>query len=148
MDIWIRWCHKSSKCRHCGEQIEKHTPVVIGKLWIRSRRFFYIIRWHPQCWVDQGIAALPEYESPYTGKIPGTLSVNGEARSTHVVMSDEERLARKRLVGRWRQYRFRMRKAVEANNMEYVQVLVDKMRLVVEEIEKVGGVPNRWLEML
>jgi len=146
MDIWMTWCTRVSKCKHCSNDIVSGTPMVMGKLWRKHStgvtppsvmRFPLVFRWHPQCWVDQGILSLKDYAE-----------VHRDRHRPRLLLTDEQRLVRKRLIGRWRTYRFRMRVAMESNDMDYLRKLVENMRQVALEIEQVGGMPKKWAEML
>lgn len=134
MDVWITWAKKRSMCKHCGEYILSGTPVVKGKLWRKVTgeliHFTLMFRWHPQCWVEQGIAALPEYHGSY--RLP---------------ISEEQRKRRFYLLRRWAT----LQQRVKAASMypQTKQALIGRLTAQMEEIKEemlgLGGIPKKWV---
>ena len=127
MDIWITWAKRTVKCADCGEPITPGTPKVKGKQWRRGEWTKYY-HWHPQCWINQGMAKLQK--TPYQA---GRLGLN-----------EDQRKARRLLLCRWATIKYRLKKAVDKYNFASIERLLEQLKSVREEIKLVGGVPKSW----
>src|SRR3989337_3508288 len=112
MDIWISWCKRDSKCRHCEETITPGTRVVIGKHW-RPGKFTIMLRWHPQCWLQQGLNYLEK--NPYT---------------SHKLQLDEEQSIRRHyLLVRYATCKHRLQAAASVGGIRTIKSLIEKMQV-------------------
>lgn len=105
--------------------------MVIGKS--RGSRRTYRQYFHPQCWVDNGMAYLNA--NPYTPGIRGRRGLNlapEDARKRHLLIRRYNTLKqRKRLGG--------------PGNLKLINWLSPRMDRIMEEMKNVGGIPKSWL---
>jgi len=142
MDVWLTWCKKKSKCKHCQEPILAGTPVVRGKLWRKgdqAKSWPMTFRWHPQCWLEQALAYLEK--NPY---IPPKRSP-GRPR---IELSEEDKVKRRRLLVYRSSLCYYQRKAAKEGNAFRVLELEVKKQELVDRIKEVGGVPKSWTDGL
>ena len=87
--------------------------------WAIHRKF------HPNCWLEQGIKALPDYGY---GKL-----------------TNEQRAERKKLLQRGWATKARLRKAIEANKQPAIARLYLLLESIKTELSGIGGIPKKWL---
>ena len=134
MDIWMAWNKREAKCYYCEKEIKVATPVVIGQTKRKNRT--YRTYFHPQCWIDNGMAYLNN--NPYT---PG---VRGRKRLS---LTPKDARSRFLLIRRYNTLKSRKAKLtifpdsiLESMNLER------RMAKIVKDMEKLGGIPPKWLE--
>jgi len=142
LDIWITKCRRTSKCKHCAKQILNKDFMVMGKSWKRihfggevvPKMFVTVYRWHLQCWVEQGVAAVKE-----RGDKPET---RGRRK---IPMTDEVLAKRTSILRRRAAVLQRIRKEISGKNrMDKIIHLGGMLESLTEEIVPVGGVPSSW----
>lgn len=130
-------CRKESKCGFCPEKIKVATPMVVGKMWMKGgkvKRWTLTLRWHPQCWVKQGLLSLEK--RPY--------SPAGERGRKPLSMSPEDKKERNRILARWASFMFRLREAVDNGETDKVIKIYSAAIKLIDEIEEYGGAPKSW----
>lgn len=60
-DVWITWCKRTQNCRYCEQPILPGTPMVKVRFRTRIQHWAIHRKFHPNCWLEQGIKALPDY---------------------------------------------------------------------------------------
>ncbi len=136
MDIWISECRKVSKCLHCSQPIVAHTPMVVGRIYkhVGSRTFRTDLRWHPNCWVEQGVAKMD---------MRPILETRGRKK---MELDIEARKKRLRIVMKRATLKQRISKLDPAAPSYFDRVvrLGCMMEECKEEIRPFGGVPKGW----
>ena len=130
MDVWIRWARRKAICKWCSEVITAGTPEVITKYW-RPGKWSILTRYHAECWLKQGLDYLDKH--PHISK--------------RLAITDDQSKARLLLLRRWATCKCRLKKAIIVSNHKAIERLVSSMHTIVEEIDKVGGVPATWVTM-
>lgn len=138
MDIWMRWCTKQARCRHCPDPILPSTKMVVGKLWRRregeTRRYTITLYWHPQCWIDQAVIAtdkVPYEEVPKAGR-------------PKLQLSEDQQKVRLKLLHRRADLTRRLKNAAMAGNLEKVVEVEVLRQELISQIGDYGPVPKRW----
>ena len=159
MDVWFTRCKRTAKCSHCGRQIEVHSPMVHGKLWLvlnkdstqKTLRFVKHFYWHGEredgvcCWVEQGLAALhmrsPEVETrggktlllPLELRQKRLKLLQRHARLVQLLSEEMEKLATdtvsSRPLGSWMK----------------VSRIGQQLEELKDAIAPLGGVPPSWM---
>ena len=135
MNIWITFCRRKSLCKHCGQDILKATPVVVGKYWRNTesgKKWTIIYHWHPECWLEQGLAELET--RPLEQKRRGRTS-------SFDVATRKDRL---KLLRRRAYIIFEIRKAMKIEKVDRIIELSGELDILKEKIVELGGVPNSW----
>jgi len=135
MNVWMRWSKKQSRCRYCNDAIETATPTVVCRYW--SNHKCYNIFYHPQCWVNYGMDYL--LKNPYEAKPRGRKAIK---------LNPEDSRQRFLLLRRYSTTKHRLDK-VRLESPEkamYVLRLEKRLEGIVNETEKVGGIPTRWAQ--
>jgi len=134
MNVWMSWCKKRTECRYCNLLIDTATPIVVCRSWLNGKK--HEMRYHPQCWLDNGIDYLRQ--NPYIAMPRGrkklTLSVD-DAKTRRVLLVRYG--AVKQRIGRIR--------AKYPDRLLPIARLEKRLRELVMEIEPFGGVPKKWL---
>lgn len=140
--VWIRRTTRHAKCFHCGKNIPKHDYMVVTQLYKdrapspegKHRAWWTIRRFHPQCWIDQGIAAIkaiPVVESRGRKRVP---------------MRDDTRTARLKIMQRRASIMQRLKKATietpyDIDKIIHLGQMIDELKA---EIIEQGGLPKSW----
>ena len=144
MQVWMKICRKQATCRHCPRPILKNHPMVVCRYYKKTRmeaggspqNWSFTIRFHPQCWIDQAVAALKE-------KV--VVETRGRKKSP---LLDNIRAARVRVLARRatvvQRIRAEMAKPKESRNIDRIIHLGGKLNELKEEIAPLGGVPKSW----
>ncbi len=142
MNVWIKRCRKRVKCDYCPTLILSGEHMVVCK-WYRGtvkdgkmQRWWFHRHYHPQCWIDQGIAAVK--------KIVITETRGGKKLD----MPDDVREARLKIMMRRASVIQRIRREVdktpEEQNIDRIIHLGDMLNMLKEKIEPLGGAPESW----
>ena len=141
MDVWMKRCKKKATCRHCNKVIENGSNMIIGSMWANhnravegARKWKIMLRWHPECWMRQAENAVEVREKQ---------SVEKRGRKS-LVMSESVRVMRLSIMRRRAAVTQRIRIEVEAGRSEKILHLGRMLADLEEEIEKYGGVPEKW----
>ena len=144
MDVWITTCRKKSKCAYCEQDIIKESHMVVGKYWRKINpagesvaiRWTLKRRWHIECWVENGKIQADTVSAQRS-------DTRGRPR---LVLSDNDRLMRNRLMVRRAVVVYRIRKVQEANpyDIDALVKLGSKLYDIKEKIGKYGGAPKSW----
>ena len=138
MHVSFSNCRKTAKCRYCPNPIETGQPMVVG----RSRKesaggkyYYFTSRWHPQCYLDQGLQYLDKH--PYTPATKGRPVLNlTSGQRTHRLS-----LLRIRATSVQR-VRAELQKLLP--NYNIIQHHGTKLQELYKEIEHYGGAPKSW----
>lgn len=93
------------------------------------------MRWHPECWLKQGLLALEK--RPY---VPA-----GNRGRKQLVMSASDKIMRNKVLRRRASFFFRLRAAAEAGQIDKVIKIMSSMERLAIEIARYGGVPESWV---
>lgn len=143
MNVWIKKCRKRAKCNHCPKEITKGSYMVVCRYYKKTKnksgveqRWKFELRFHPQCWIDQGIASLEA--KPF-------VETRGRKRAE---MTDDVRAARLKVMRRRASVTQRIKrevsKAIEGQSVDKVIHLGSLLNKLKEEIEPLGGIPPSW----
>ncbi len=131
----------SGKCSYCPVPIEVGEPVVVGRLPVNNNgKFFYARkRWHPNCFVEQGLQWLSLH--------PGEPVTKGRPKSVTATLPVDDKLARLSLLRRHATTSQRLRREMEKEwpNYEVITRLTERLDKLRLEVELVGGAPKSWL---
>jgi len=122
----VRWASKKARCRVCGEWI----PVGDEELcedYDKQRKFY-----HPTCWLQSQLVHIAM--NPF--------------RYNRYNLTMDERKARLSILRKYASLRQRQRKLKKPSKRYHVYFMkiegqIDALR---EKIEKVGGVPSKWVK--
>ena len=141
--VWIRRTTRYAKCAHCDKNIPKHDYMVVSQFYKDrkpssdgSRRAWWTIkRFHPQCWIDQGIAAIE--------KIP---VIESRGRKM-IAMTDSCRAERFKIMQRRASIIQRIKRATAKDILDIDKIihLGSMMDELKTQIEEYGGVPKSWV---
>lgn len=140
MDIWMRVARKRAKCRWCDKPIETGEYEVVGKLWLRrdgvARIWTIMLRWHPQCWIDQAKHKLRER--------PTIVETRGKKK---LPLTDEQRVSRVKILMRRAAVVQRINAEMDNGKKDIDKIihLGGMLEKLKEEIELVGGIPKSWV---
>ncbi len=138
MDIWITRCRKERACKHCPEKIHNLSPMVVAKVWLRrkGKSWSKEIAWHPQCWIDQGVAAM---------ELRPIVERRGRTR---LPMTDDVKIARGKVLRRRGAVLQRIHKELERedkpSNLDRVIHFGRLLEGLRQDISVLGGVPRSW----
>ena len=141
-NVTMRWCVKKSTCKWCDQPIENGTPLVSVVFWNKgnpeSRKWNYYAKYHPQCWVDQGLDYLRR--NPY---------VIRQRKPRERTLCEEDRKKRYLLVMRFhRAEQQRKNSGKFPDNLLAEARLTQRMVDIMLEVATIGGVPKSWAERL
>lgn len=134
MDVWMTQARRISKCSYCPEPIRRLEPEVIGKSrWkVAERTFTRINRWHPQCWITQGLSHIEAHPVIIRQGRPRLALEDGPAK---------RRLYLLRRHAQWMHY---YRKAMDKGNLVYAIRCALRAQDIAEKIAPLGGIPISW----
>lgn len=138
-NVTMRWCRHKATCKWCEKDIKASTPVVAVMFWNKgnpdSRRWNTYQKYHPQCWVEQGMDYLNR--NPY---------VQPMGRKPKLCKED----SRKRflLVRRFHALEQRRHNNKFPDNVLADIRLFEQMVNIMVEVAMLGGVPKGWAEKL
>lgn len=134
MDVWITQARRRSKCSYCPEPIRQLDAEVIGRSRYTnsSHTFTRIRRWHPQCWVKQGLAHIEAHP---------IVIRQGRPR---LGLNPEQAKERAMLLRRHAQDMHYYRKALADGKLLYAIRCYLRAQDLKERIEPLGGVPGSW----
>ena len=144
MNVWMRKCRKKATCRYCNKPILKGEYMVVCRYYKRTmkevggtpQKWSFTIRFHTQCWIDQGIAAL---ESKPVIETRGGKKME---------ITDIDRISRFKILARrasvTQRIRVEAKKLDGEKNIDKIIHLGGLLNKLKEEIEPFGGVPKSW----
>ena len=141
-NVTMRWCVKKSTCKWCDKYIDNGTPMVSVVFWnkgnIESRKWNSYSKYHPQCWIDQGLDYLRR--NPY---VP-------QHREKKPTLSEEDGRKRFLLIRKFN-WLVQVKRNCNHNfpdsvltNINLTQQMID----IMLEVAVIGGVPKGWAEKL
>lgn len=135
MDVWMTQARRISRCNYCPEPIRQLEAEVIGqtKRQQNGRTFTRIRRWHPQCWITQGLAYI---------ELHPVVIKQGRPR---LGLAPDQRLTRLRLLRSHAQLMHYSRVAWEQGNILRSVHCWLKATDLHKAMEEVGGIPRGWL---
>lgn len=137
-DVWITWCKRISKCKYCEDFIKVREPVVKCKFWMAGR-WSYKISFHPQCYIEQGLARLREKPYEYMKRSTGRpkLAINQEdGRARYLLLRRRASIMQRR--------RWLAEMLPNETAMQRLIALDEKLDELKVEMELCGGVPKSW----
>jgi len=122
----VRWANKKARCRVCGVAIKVGKPELCEEH--EKQKKFY----HPTCWIDEKLYRL---------------AITPFNNNRHN-LSDGDREKRLAILRKYASLRQRQRKLKKPSKRYHVYFMkiegqIDALR---GEIEKVGGVPSKWVK--
>jgi len=112
----------------------KRTKKEVGG---KDQNWRFTLRFHPQCWIDQGVAALKQ-----RGEVVETRGRN------RLVLTDNDSLTRLKILRRraavMQRLRIEVAKPDGERNIDRVIHFGSMLNKLKEEIESLGGVPKSW----
>lgn len=140
LSVWLRKTRKQGTCVYCDKPIlngeyqvvcQHYMKLRSGKTWWKRRSF------HPQCWIDQGIA---EIESRPVIETRGRKKLS---------MSDGDRTARMAIMRRRgaaiQRIRLEVKKPKGEQSIDRLIHLGGMLNSLKAEILPYGGEPKSWL---
>lgn len=137
MHIRMAWCKRTATCAHCSEPIVKASAMVYGLTYrqVNDRKWRLTYRWHPNCWIAQGMHYLIEHPyEPMTGG-PGRPSMQ---------LTDDQRTKRMKLLRRYGTIKRNLRRRLNSGQMHRLGDYDQELSDLREAIQHVGGVPKSW----
>lgn len=145
MNVYIVHCRRKSKCAHCEQEITVAQPMVVGVITLGKNKHYTTkwkktLRWHPSCWLEQGLARLER--EPYISNKPGRPKRELEPVTRDLRLSALRRRAS--IVQR-------IRKLIDSESIDSVTIdrivhLGEMLDKVKEEMTNLGGIPEKWLK--
>ena len=140
-NVTMRWCVKKSICKWCEQPIDNGTPMVSVVFWNRgnpeSRKWNSYSKYHPRCWVDQGLDYLSR--NPYVPQI----------REHKPKLCEEDRRKRFLLVRKFHKAGQQRKNCGSfPDNLLVESGLTQQMVDIMLEVATLGGVPKSWAERL
>jgi len=138
VNVVMRWCSRRAKCRWCPDHIEKGQPMVSVVFWNKGdetkRTWNSYFKYHPQCFVDQGLDYLKR--NPYSAPKRGRRSK----------LSETDRRRRFLLVRKFHALEQRKHKIVASYpDRVLVENRLEKQMIdIMLDVSKLGGVPKSW----
>lgn len=135
MDVWMTQARRISRCHYCPEPIRQLDPEVIGqtKRTKGGRTFTRIRRWHPQCWITQGLSYIEQHP---------VVIRQGRPR---LELDPVTRHRRLQLLRSHAQLMHYSREAWTSGNILRSVHCWLKASDLHEEMSQLGGVPKGWL---
>jgi len=137
--VWISRTRQKGKCAFCPNEITKGGYSVVcrsykyrgeGKAkWTFQRRF------HPQCWIDQGIQELESR---------GFSETRGRPRLASDEVTEKRQKILRRRAAVLQRIRKEMARPAKERSMDRIVHLGEMLNSLAEEIEPLGGVPESW----
>lgn len=139
-NVIMKWCQKKAECQWCNQDIEVGSAMVAVFFWNKGddgRRWNVQKCYHPNCWVAQGMDYLER--NPYVPYI------RGRRKSS---LSPEDSRQRYLIIRRYHALNQRIGKLGNgADLFERLELEMHQIELILE-MQKLGGVPKKWLEKL
>ncbi len=141
-NVTMRWCQNKARCYHCQVDITPGEPMVGVFFWNKGagdRHWNISHCYHPNCWVAQGMEYLSR--NPYVPYKRGRKRMQ---------LTTEQHRQRFLLT---RRYHAIVQRKGKLNNNS-IQGVMAGLRLDVQiadlilDMQKLGGVPIRWIENL
>lgn len=138
MDIWITYCKRVSACGFCKQPIKTGSPMVKGKQWRKKSGaaaiWSYYFRWHPECWLKQGLEKLELH--PYVPALTGRkkLQIDEIERVIRLYLLR----TRARLISKLKDQSLYGPNGIEPEK------IIDKLGALKKAIALVGGIPKSW----
>lgn len=142
-NVTMRWCQNQAKCKWCEELIKPGEAMVVVFFWNKGndgKRWNVQNCYHPVCWLRQGYDYLER--NPYVPYIHSGRQVV-KART-----SDEDRRKRYLLTRRFHSLVQRRNKLSNGSNPIVQLKLECQMSEIMLEMQKIGGVPKKWISKL
>jgi hypothetical protein len=132
----MRHARRDNKCFWCEEVILRFSPEVISRFRWRAgdKTFTKFRRFHPNCWVEQGLE--------YLRKNPPVVRM-GRPR---LALNQEDRGKRLKILRRRAQLMYLFRNASESGKVIQAVEYYLKAYELIKEIEPLGGAPKSWIE--
>jgi len=136
--ITFSYARGAGKCSFCPTPITVGEPVVVGRTPVSAggKNFYSKRRWHPQCYLDQGLRYLELH--PFTPEAKGrprlpTLPIGDKLRRLSILRRHATTLQR---------IRAELRKPKP--NFDTLARLGERVELLRTEISTYGGAPKSW----
>jgi hypothetical protein len=135
MDVWMSRAKKALKCTFCPEPFETGDAIVITKLKVTNSRgtFTTVRRWHPQCWINQGLIYLEKH--PTVDKPTGRPKLE---------LDPEVKAERMKLLRRHAQLMHFHRMAQDKGDILGAVNYYIRACELMPMMEECGGVPRSW----
>ena len=138
MKINFSYARGAGKCSFCPNPILVGEPVVVGRTPVSAGRknFYSKRRWHPQCYLDQGLRYLDLH--PFTPEVKG--------RPRLPALPTGDKLRRLSILRRHATTLQRIRNELSKvePNFNTLAHLGERIELLRDEISSYGGAPKSW----
>ena len=142
-NVTMRWAQNQATCQWCEQVVERGSAMVVVFFWNKGangRRWNVHQRYHPECWLAQGYDYLEK--NPYSPYIHSGRQVV-KARRT-----EEERKQRYLITRRFHSLVQRRSNLGDGSKPLIALKLECQMADLMLEMQKLGGVPRKWVEKL
>ena len=139
-NVTMRWCQNQATCKWCEQPIEPGQAMVVVFFWNKGadgRRWNVQQCYHPNCWLAQG--------HDYLARNPFVPYARGPKR---LDITNEQRRERFLLTRRFHSLVQRRNNLSDGSAPLTVLKLECKMADLVLEMQRLGGVPKKWVEKL
>jgi len=145
MNVYLVHCRRKCKCAHCPEEITVAQPMVVGVITLGEGKHYKTkwkktLRWHPNCWLEQGLARLER--EPYISNKPGRPKQELDPTTRQLRLSALRRRAS--IVQRIRT--LVAAGSIDSKTIDKIVHLGEMLDKVKEDITKLGGIPEKWLK--
>ena len=139
MNVWISKTKQRGRCSFCQKDIGKGEYSVVCSHYLdrgeNKRKWLMRRRFHPQCWIDQGIAELESRP---------VIENRGRPRVASDVVTIERQKILRRRAAVLQRIRKEMSRSPEDRSMDRIMHLGEMLNNLAVEIEPLGGVPESW----
>ena len=145
MNVYLVHCRRKCKCAHCPDEITLAQPMVVGVITLGKDKHYKtkwkkVLHWHPNCWIEQGLARLER--EPYISNKPGRPKRDLDPVIRQLRLSALRRRAS--IVQRIRV--ITSSENIDSKAIDRIVHLGEMLEKVTEEMAKLGGAPSKWLK--
>jgi len=131
MDTWLS---RSGTVKVCNRDVCLES-IIVGSPQVGQRTESKRIYWHPNCWLEDGLSKLSQYESPVRGR-------------KKLDLSSEDAALRQKLLQRIASYNWRIRRYEGSTNGKEYSLKIARLSIDIEllsrQLEGLGGRPDKW----
>ena len=139
-NVTMRWAQNKAQCHWCEKEIVVSTAMVAVFFWNKGddgRRWNTQYCYHPECWLAKGYDYLEQ--NPYKPYPRGRKRLE---------LIEEDRRQRYLITRRYHALRQRLNMLDNGSEPLKALNLECQMSELMLEMQKIGGVPKKWLERL
>jgi len=139
-NVTMRWAQNQATCQWCGQLVMPGSAMVAVFYWNKGadgRRWNHQHCYHPECWLKQGYDYLEK--NPYSPYVRGRKKDN---------ITEEQRKQRYLVTRRFHSLVQRRGNLSNGSKPLIALRLECQMADLILEMQKLGGVPKKWVEKL